>query len=200
MTGQGAVTRKQYAEHRGCAPSYVTALGKQGRLVLDAQGRVLVAETDALIANTGGDRPDVAARHATGRTQTAAKAQTEAGHGVDMAAPEKSPKSAQGVTGERMADARVRKEAAQADQEEMKAAQMAGALVAREDVDAAMKFIGAAVRGILDVLPDQTAPLVAPTTSMEEVHALLTDATRNALHDLWRVIERQQDQLTAKGA
>jgi hypothetical protein len=204
MTGK-AVTRKQYAEHRGCAPSYVTALGKQGRLVLDAQGRVLVAETDALIANTGGDRPDVSARHATGRTQSAAKAQTDAGQGMESTPPEKTPpRPAAAFAGEQignsMAASRAVKEKYAALTAKIDYETKMRALVPREDVDAAMRFIGAAVRAAFDVLPDQTAPLVGPITDLAEIHEALTEACRNALHNIGTTIARQQAEITKEPA
>lgn len=63
MTDQAplAVTQKEYAELRGYTPQYVSKLKKQQRLVLDASGLVLVAQSDAVIAamrdpTRGGDR------------------------------------------------------------------------------------------------------------------------------------------------
>ena len=73
----------------------------------------------------------------------------------------------------------------------MKAAQMAGNLIAREDVDAAMKFLGASVRAAMDVFPDQTAPVLCAVTDLNETHAVLTEACRNVLHDIGVAIERQ---------
>ena len=73
--------------------------------------------------------------------------------------------------------------------------QQIGDLIAREDVDNAMKFVGATVRGEMEVLPDQLAPLVAPVSSMEEVHTLIAEACRNVLVRLGEAIERQQTAL-----
>jgi hypothetical protein len=58
-----------------------------------------------------------------------------------------------------------------------------------------MKFLGAAVRAALDVFPDQTAPILAPTTDLNETHALLTEACRSALYDIGVAIERQHEAL-----
>ena len=114
--------------------------------------------------------------------------------------PENAPKRDSESQGdERLVDAKTRKESAQADQEEMKAAQMAGNLLAREDVDAAMKFLGAAVRAAMEVFPDQTAPLVVASTDMNEIHATLTDACRNVLADIGAAIQRQQAALQNGG-
>jgi len=95
--------------------------------------------------------------------------------------------------------AESRRVAALADKEEMERDRLAGDLIAREDVDAAMKFIGASVRGLLDVFPDQVAPLVAPVASMDECHALLTENCRNVLVGLGDAIKRQCATLDGAG-
>jgi hypothetical protein len=66
-------------------------------------------------------------------------------------------------------------------------------------VDAALKFVGATVRGLLDVFPDQVAPLVTPVTDLAEVHALLTEACRNVLEDFGAAVKRQQEALKGEG-
>lgn len=64
MTGDQAperVTQTEYAQLRGYSKSYVSKLKNQQRLVLDDDGLVLVAQTDAVVAalrdpTRGGDR------------------------------------------------------------------------------------------------------------------------------------------------
>ena len=56
-----------YARLRGVAKSHVTKLKQTGRLVITPRGLVDVAASDALIAQTGGLRPDVAERLAEQR-------------------------------------------------------------------------------------------------------------------------------------
>lgn len=178
------------------SPSYVTALLQAGRLVLAGEGihaQVRVAESLERIANTRGGRDDVAARHAA----NAGAEIPEAQRGAENAPA--APSGELATLREQRAEAEMRRTRALAEQEEMAAARMRGDLIAREDVDAAMKFVGATVRGILEVLPDQTAPLVAPVTSLDEVHAILQDQMRNAAEQLGAAIARQKDELE-KGA
>lgn len=191
------LTKGEFAQYLGLVPSYITALIKAGRVVLDGEGRaarVKVAESVAMIESTQAGRFDVARRHAAARRQSP-------NAGADMAmlrsAPGSAPKrDAENHDSEKLVDAKTRKESAQADQEEMKAAQMAGNLIAREDVDAAMKFIGASVRAAMDVFPDQTAPVLSAVTDLGETHALLTEACRNVLHDIGVAIEQQMAALS----
>lgn len=185
--------KKAFADHLGLAPSYVTALIKAGRVVLEGEGRtakVKVAETMALIESTSAGRFDVARRHAAARLGREKNAPAME---VLRSTPENAPKrESDSPDSERLVDAKTRKESAQADQEEMKAAQMAGNLIAREDVDAAMRFLGASVRAAMEVFPDQTAPIVCAVSDLNETHAVLTDACRNVLADIGAAIERQQ--------
>ena len=181
-----------FARFQGCRPSYVTKLKAEGRLVLTAGGKVVVGETLALIEQTRGGRPDVAARH---DAQRVAGSEKKISEGQSKGSGEKAPKTPRSEGEERLVDAKLRKESAQADQEEMKAKQMAGNLISREDVEAAMKFIGGAVRAALEVFPDQTAPLVAPINDLAEVNEVLTQACRDALHSVGDAIDRQKKEL-----
>ena len=193
--------KKDFAALLGLQQSYITALIKAGRVVLEGDGRgalVKVAESIALIEATQAGRFDVARRHAAARRQGANVGAVEPS---PRSTPENAPKrDSESQDPERLVDAKTRKESAQADQEEMKAAQMAGNLIAREDVENAMRFLGAAVRAAMDVFPDQTAPILAPVADLNETHALLTEACRNVLFDIGAAIERQREQLsTTKG-
>lgn len=185
--------KKEFATFIGRAPSYVTKLLKDGRLVMDGNV-VLVPESLKLMEATKGGRDDVSARWAekAGAEIPVAPAGTGDAGGGESSSGTNEVRQAR-------AEAEARKAAAQASQEEMKTAQMRGDLIPREDVEAALRFVGAAIRGALDVLPDQTAPLVAPVTALDEVHAILQDACRNALEGLGQVIARQRDEL-GKGA
>jgi hypothetical protein len=199
MTDTAALLgKKEFADLLGLVPSYVTELIKAGRVVLDGEGRgakVKVAESLALIESTSGARFDVARRHAAARRGNANGAAD--GGMLRSTGKNASNRDPESRDDERLVDAKTRKESAQADQEEMKAAQMAGNLIAREDGDAAIKFLGAAIRAAMEVFPDQTAPLVVATTDLNETHATLTDACRNVLADIGAAIERQREQLSA---
>lgn len=196
MTGEipKVLGKKEFADLVGCAPSYVTKLRKEGRLVLTPNGRgVRVAESLKLMAETRGGRDDVTAKWAelAGRVIPEPAAEASATAETPAAGDDGAPGSVRLAR----AEAEARKAAAQAEQEEMKTAQMRGDLIPRDDVEACLRFVGAAIRGQLDVLPDQTAPLVAPINALDEVHAALQDACRNALEAIGQVIGRQREDL-----
>lgn len=185
-------TQAEFAAAQGWHRSTVTRLKQAGRLVM--QGRMVeVAASLARIEETGGMRFDVAARHAANRAQPVTQpAQPEAektaqaplagavngtGSGDGAIA---APASGSG-TGERRSDAQARKEAALADLAEMDVKQKRGNLIPKDDVDAALRAFATSVRARLDVLPDQLAPLLAPVSDLDEIHALLAEHARSIL-------------------
>lgn len=172
-----------FAAFIGRSPAYVTKLRKDDRLVLRDDGVVNVPESLKRMRDTAGGRLDVSERWAQ-----LAGAEIPQPDGEEAAPAPNSPLQA----------AKARKELAQAEQEEMKAAQMRGDLIPREDVEAALRFVGGSIRGLLDVLPAKTAPLVAPITSLDDVEATLEDACRNVLEGFAQAINKQREDL-AKG-
>lgn len=195
---------KEFADHIGRAPSYVTKLRNADRLVMTKTNKVDVKKSLELIEATAGTRDDVAERHAAARTERKETLDSVTPSPDDKKSPDGVEISENGLTlkdAQRIkAFAESRRVAALADREEMERDKLAGDLIAREDVDAAMKFIGATVRGLLDVFPDQTAPIVVAVNDMDECHALLTDACRNVLIGLGDAIERQRHALDRNGA
>lgn len=158
------VTQSEFARLKGWNKSTVTRAKQAGRLVM-VSGLVDVEATEARLAASSGGRDDVAARHAAARGAPEAPAAPSAGS----------------VGGESRADAQARKESAAADLLEIELAEKRGSLIPKEDVDAALKAMGASVRARLDVLADQLAPVVAPVADMDEVHALLAEHFRAVL-------------------
>lgn len=183
MKTQG-IQDAEFARRMGVARSTVSRTWRAaGRLVLFDDGSIDEAASRARIVATSGHRADVAARHAHKRGAPIP------GH---PAAPENAPAARASGGAESRADAQARKESAAADLLEIELATKRGEVIAREDVEAALRTIGATVRGLLDVLPDQAAPLVAPTTNLDECHQLLADACRDVLHRLGEAIAREK--------
>lgn len=193
-------TKAAFARRLNVHKSQITRAAQAGRLVLLADGMVDVEASVERWYATKAGRDDVSARHAANRRGGG----SEAGAGGESGANGLQSIPATGATGaatdgllETRAAAQARKESAGADLLELERAQKLGALISREDCDAAMKFIGAALRAALDVMPDQTAPLVAPITALDQVHEVLADAARSVLAAVGDAIERQRIELEA---
>jgi hypothetical protein len=194
------LTLSEFATQQGWRPSYVTKLKNANRLVLTKDGRVRVKQSRELIEQTAGRRSDVAARHAETRNQNA----QEPRHVEEQQKPAKEKRPSRSVAEQKdelkqanlaKALAESRRVQALADKEEMERDRLAGNLVPREEVDAAFKFIGAAVRAQADVYADQTTPLVAPITDLHEVHEILAQSRKDELAALGLVIEQQRAEL-----
>ena len=177
------VTRAEFARLKGWNRSSVTRAVTHGRIVMDGD-LVDVEASEARLAGTSGGRDDVAARHAAARAAAGVKV------GAGETAQEAVAPPSRGT--ESRSDAQARKESAAADLLEIELDKARGNVINRDDVDAAMRHLGAAVRSAMDVFPDQTAPLVAPVTNLDEVHSLLAEACRSVLDSIDHALARQQ--------
>lgn len=179
----------EFARLMGVARSTVSRTwSAAGRLVRFADGSIDEAASRIRITETMGHRDDVAARHAAKRAAPIPEPQPE---------PKNAPAARNRGEGESRADAQARKESVAADLLEIELATKRGALLPRDDVELALRAIGATVRGLLDVMPDQTAPLVAPVADLDECNALLTDACRDVLTRLGEAVQREKGRLAA---
>lgn len=196
MSEQNAVTQAEFAKLMNVSRKTVTVWKQDGRLVM-TENKVDVEASKRLIEQTGGTRPDVAERHAAARPgkKSAPPAETPQEKYAALraaAAPQAEPAE---KIGNSLQAARAVKEKYSALKAKAEYETLIGDLVPREDVDAAMRFIGGAVRAALDVLPDQTAPLVAPITNLAECHETLTDACREALQGIVAAVDRQKEEI-----
>lgn len=188
---QAAVSQAEFARLLGVDRSHVTRLKKAGRLVMTTDGKVDVAESRARIAATADpNRDDVAARHAASRETKVSPRET---------APP-SPAQPEDKVGNSYLAARAVKEKYLALDAKIDYEKKVGNLIPKEDVDAALRAMGAAVRSAMEIFPDQVAPLVAPVLDIEEVHSVLAQACRDALAGIEHALARYQAELQEGGA
>lgn len=198
-TAATTLGKKEFAAYLGQAPSHVTKLIKDGRVVLTGQGRtarVKVAESVALMEQTGGSRPDVAQRHSQQRAANAKTQQSQGNHAdhaekIERGATVQADSGADRI-GSSYQTARAVKEKYAALTAKAEYETLIGNLIPREDVDAVLRFVGATVRSLMDVYPDQNAPVLCAVSDIHEVHAHLTDACREVLAQLGAAIDRQK--------
>lgn len=143
-----AVSQSEYARRRGISEAMVSKYKSSGRLALDDSGRVLVTESDALLADVldplrGGNRTATAGQDKISYLE----AKTE--------------------------EARAR--AAKAG---MEAELMAGSLVRVAEVEAEAFARARGAQELLMALPDRMSPLLAVESDPAKVHVLLTDELR----------------------
>lgn len=168
LIGPTSMSKAEYARARGYSDSYVSKLGRQGRLVLDAQGLVLVHATDALIAKVrdparGGDR-------------------TKGDAGDGAAAPGAAAASGPDLTRPRTYEDEARREkAAKAEMAEIALRKERGELVERREVERAAFNLGRAALDGLLAMSDRVTPQIvamAPGADAPRVFALLDAEVR----------------------
>ena len=176
-----------YARLRGVAKSHVTKLKQTGRLVITPRGLVDVAASDALIAQTGGLRPDVAERLAEQRAPAVGAAAGLPGNPpADLsAAPaldatDADPSAPADLGGDALnkrkgsaaADLRRRREEAKRQAKLIELGLLRGALVERADVDHVATDLGVTLRAALDAAVERLAPRLSSAPSAERIAAL----------------------------
>lgn len=191
MAGESRfATRSEFARIRGCSGPYVTKLGHQGRLVLDASGKLI--DVDATIALL--DRTDDPARGGdrTGKplVATSASASSVQAEGQGVALPA-VPAAAGGDSRQRQADgdsayksAATRERIAKARMAELELAEKAGTLVLKAEVDAAIFGLARQAMDALDAIPDRLSVQLAALTDAGAVHKLLSDELRHVMQEM----------------
>lgn len=173
------LTQRQFADHIGCRPSYVTKLKQDGRLVLTDDGRLVrVAESIARIEATRDPaRRAVTQRHADARGATLAASEGAATAAAEDFAILANPD---------YQAARAKREHFAAEREEMRYRQEAGELMVAAEVEGAVASILTELRTRLEALPDVLGPQLAPVTDETQIRARLADEIEMALNEAAR--------------
>lgn len=173
----------EFAALLGVSRSYITKLKADGRLVMSGN-KVDVAASRILIAETADpNRDDVASRWAAQRASIP----------TALEEPEEESSPAAGT----YADARARKEHAQADIAEMERDRQRGLLIERAAVAAAIEDIMTAARQTLEQQPHRLAPLLVGH-DLDYTRATLKQEINNVLADMARDYAQRLRQLAGE--
>lgn len=175
-----AVTQAEFARILGVERSYVTALKKAGRLVLNEIGNVLVEESQARIAATADPgKAGVADMHAKKRGEPNAtvdgknQSKTETEEDPDDIAPTPDYQAA-----------RARKELANAQLAEMEVRQKAGDLFDAAEALALVADAGTVFRTTLDSRRPLLVSQLAMMADEAEIRVFLEEQDEHLLADL----------------
>ena len=176
-----AVTQAEFARIIGVERSYVTALKKSGRLVLNEIGNVLVEESKARIAITADPgKAGVADMHAKKRGQTNA---TVDGKKAPKPEIDDGQDDEPGQTPDYQA-ARARKELANAQLAEMEVRQKAGDLFDAAEALAIVADAGTVFRTALDSRRPLFVSQLAMMTDEAEIRVFIEEQDEHLLADL----------------
>lgn len=188
---------KQFAALRGVDPSRVSQWKRQGRLVLDAEGKIDAEATNRLLDASldqvkGLRRSGNVTSSAGAGAPSPASPTTPAGNGDLLQAGKQQDDTPPGGSARDDSgywESRARREKAEAQMAEQKALQQAGALVAAAGVKKALSEIGRQVRNALQAIPDRNAAVLDPANPAR-AHKLLTDDINKVLRELSSQLEQ----------
>lgn len=184
-------SKSEFAALMGCSKSYVSKLSSQGRLVLDDKGRVLVAETKALLENSADpSKAGVADRHQRDRVEKGVSVHVAPDAPADTAPPDGKPADKFDYQ-----SSRAQREHFLAQLAQSEALKAAGELVDRAAVEQAAFIAGRAMRDLLLGLPKQIAPDLAAITDSWELERMLTTHLRRVLEDASRMSAADLEQV-----
>lgn len=181
----------EFARLQGWRPSYVTKLKQAGRLVLTDTGHVDVEASRARIkASEDPNRDDVRKRHAEAR---------QAPPPAEPNDPSPPKSDAADRAGQSYTTSRAVKERYLALNAKLEYERAAGQLVETAAVQRAGTEVGAVLRGALENLPDQLAPLLAEGDADREarIYAHLRDHAEQILAEISRKLEALTRDLAA---
>lgn len=178
------MTVPEFSQHLGYGRTYGYQLKKEGRLVLNSDGLVLVAESIAKIeASRDPARQAVADRHAAARAMDAA---------AEKASGEPDAEEAGAIAGGYDYDyqrAKAKREHYAAAREHTLYLREAGQLMERGQVLAAFANAGALLRARLEGMPATVAPMLIGRDE-SALHAVLVDQVEQVLRDISRAFEQ----------
>jgi len=178
-----AVTQSEFARLIGVGRSYITALKKADRLVLNAIGNVLVEESRQRIIETADpNRDDVMQRWARQRGQPET---------VETEEPEGEEKP---VGGHDYQKSRAQKEHYLAEQARIQFERDIGKLVEKSEVDAAVSDVVTTFRQALENLPHRTAPELV-SKDLDAIRATLKQEVHGALAEMEREFSKRIEQM-----
>lgn len=178
-----AVTQAEFARQIGVARSYVTALKKADRLVLNAIGNVLVEESKKRIAETADpNRDDVAARHSASRQDSTVNPE------IDEKTEDETP------SGHDYHKARAQKEHYFAEQARIDYERAIGKLIEKADAAAAIEDVTSVIRQSLENMPHRTAQELVGK-DLDAIRATLKQEIHNALADMEREFSKRIEQM-----
>jgi hypothetical protein len=176
------LSKSEFAARMGWSKPYVSKLAKQERLVLDEDGRVDVAATQALLKESADpSKTGVSDRHQRDRV--------EKGVGVHVAADAPVTATALEVpaAGFDFQKSRAQREFYLAALAENEARKSSGELVERQAVENAAFATGRMLRDLLLGLPKQISPGLSAINDPWELERQLTTHLRRVLDDASRL-------------
>lgn len=177
----------EFAAEIGVQPSYVTKLKQAGRLIFAGDGRVDVAASKARIKETEGRHGSAVREH--WQEHRAKRSESGDTHEQPLDVPDSARDDEEDDDKRSRAYWDRREAAAKAQIRERELAVLDAKLVEASVVQAAGSEFGAALRSMLEALPDQLAPSLVGISDEGRIHAMLLEHIESLLTELSRNLE-----------
>lgn len=182
------LTKREFATLKGWSPSYVTQLGKEGRLVLTEKGRVDVAATEQRLQATRDPGKDhVASRHAQARATVPTARQPAPPVVPDDTDPAPGIKPEDDAESARVKVKKLR-ELVATEMDRIDLGLIDGTLRERDAIDPAWAGLGVTARARLDAMIERLSPRLAACQSAAEKTALIKAALRDERRGIKRAL------------
>lgn len=171
--------RAEFARQQGWDRSYITKLGKQGRLILSPDQKMVDVEATLAVLRKTDDpgKEHVRQLHAAGRTEK------HVGIHVKHDAPSDDELPAGNSADATYWESKARRESALAELSELELAKKRGGLVELPRVEAIAFAAGRTLRDSVLGLPTQLAPVFASMTDAFQIEVKMRDALRQVFAD-----------------
>ena len=173
------LSKLRFAESQGWSPSYVSKLGSQGRLVLDASNKLV--NVDATLA--GLRRTSDPGKSAVRQRHQENRVEKHVGQHVKSDAPASNDEPASAGADTKYWGNKSRREGALAELAELELARKRTELVDRVRVEAMAFSAGRTLRDSVLGLPTRLAPLFATMSDPFEIEVQLRNALRQVFAD-----------------
>jgi hypothetical protein len=193
-------SKAAFARRMGWHRSSVTRAADAGRIVLEGD-LVDVEASLEKIKISGSSEP----HHLAHAAQLEEQRQAQTAPMVEQHPAQTAPEPVKIEARHTIDELNLRIKAADADKREHEAdiarmdrEQRAGNLIAREVVDFVLNDYAASLRSLMETRADRLAPVIYPLQSMEEVHAALTEADENILHEMTAAMKHKAEAYEAQ--
>lgn len=180
---ENIVSKSEFARLLNKKPSYVTYLGKLGRLVYDESGNKIVVDASLKLMAESADlsKAGVVERHEKARAEKAAKIEPENDDDVE---PIGTLDNTTDIVEGSYHDYKTRNEKLKSEKLEIELNQIKGELLITADVLKVIANSDAIVRQRIESLPDILAPQLAAENDELRIKSLLVDYIENVLTEL----------------
>ncbi len=181
------MTKAEYARHRGVKPPYIYQLIKQGKIILEYDGRIDPVKADAALGPIKHQLIELPMRQQGKEPKLKPRSipvEISLSEGIEISA-------AKILASTTLFEAQQYKEIYNALTKKLEYEKLDGSLLFREEVEKSVFETGRQIRDMLQAIPDRIAPLVASETDLHACTQILKTEIRAILESMCDAISSE---------